>query len=78
MTRYGKPLQQKGQYKLVPILLDGEADEEPRIVGYAILGSDGKVIERFTSWTEALAAFEVLPDDSRPPPPGGSGGMSFG
>lgn len=78
MTRYGKPSQEKGQYKLVPILLDGEADEEPRIVGYAILDSDGNVIEHCTTWTEALAAFEALPDDSRPPPPGGSGRMSFG
>lgn len=78
MTRYGKPEQEKGQHKLVPILIDGEAGEEPHIVGYAILDSDGNEIESFASWTEALAAFEVLPDDSAPPPPSGSGGMSFG
>jgi hypothetical protein len=69
MRTYGKTLFEKDGFAMVEVW---ETDEAGIKVfhGYAILDPDGKEIDFFGSYDDALDEFKKITDDSEPPPPG--------
>jgi hypothetical protein len=65
---YGAVLASRNGFSLVEIIEKG-ATGNLTVVGYAILDSDGKEIEAFVHYGDALAAFNELIEEDEPSPP---------
>lgn len=72
MRTYSEPLLTRNGLSLVEVH-DKDAAGRTIIIGYAILDADGKEIDFFGDYDDALAEFLRLADDEEPPPPGNNG-----
>lgn len=72
MRTYSEPLFTKNGLTLVEVY-EEDAAGRPILVGYAIRDADGKEIDFYGNYDDALAEFRRRTDDDEPPPPGNDG-----